>query len=316
MGSTTPGDGIRPHWRVTTEGLRVWTYQVAKDHGVWSRLPCTPPELEEAPGWSRSAVDAWLTSSDALNLVRWSDDGYVHPEPPKPGPSNGNGSERTWARLEEVLARPTRPHGSTWPWPTSGDPRLHEAFHRTLPDRDADVARMLEATPRVLEVGAGDGAWVCTVAEEVPAARITAHEHQEPVLRSLGDRLQTEGIDDEVTLRSTRAESMSYSGGFDLAHLGQVLPQVPSIVTVLGRANHALERGGVLVVSGFLRDDAAGEDDPGNRSVRASRFLRYSRGEASLSKQRLWRLLVEAGFQRIRFHPAGVPGAWFGIAIA
>lgn len=284
--------------------------------GLWRELPGTVHDVAQARGWHRDAVDAWLDSAQALGLVE-----ARGPQPTYHGlPQDDVGdppTEPSLAAPEMVEAGLTRrgpPHDPTWPWEPRGNPQLQEGFTQELGARDEAVGDVLQGAPRILEVGGGTGAWVHEVVQAVPRARFTIHEPRAVVRSHLRELREREGWGDRVNVEEVRAESLTYQGGFDLVHLGQVLPQVPSVVTVLGRAHHALDRGGVLAVSEFLLDDAADPASPGNRTVRARRFLRHVRGETTLSKQHLWRLMVEAGFQRIRFHPLGDTGAWFGVA--
>lgn len=183
------------------------------------------------------------------------------------------------------------------------DPARRSPSHPAGPAPPAAVRRALRTPPdRALVLPARTGrlagdlrAW--------GAGEVRAHE-PDPHLR---DRLEARaGADRGLVAEATPATELAYARDVDAAVAGRPLQATRSLVGLLGRLHHALDDGGTLVLVDVLRDEAQDPATPRNRRARALRVHLRARGRDLVARQDLWRLLVETGFQEVRFQP--LPG--------
>ncbi len=112
-----------------------------------------------------------------------------------------------------------------------------------------DIARRrasgdLPASPRVLEVGAGDGAFVRTIAPSpVAAGQITCTEYS-----AYGrERLAAEGV--RVLADDVRVLGPEHDGAYDVIALFQVFEHMADLDALVGAFDRLLRPGGIVYVS-------------------------------------------------------------------
>lgn len=139
------------------------------------------------------------------------------------------------------------------------------------------------------------------LAREIAAGdvgRVVAHEPDRELREALSAR--SPGLE----VRAAPATEFDHVRSFDRAVADRPLQDTRSLVGLLGRLHHALREGGVLALHDVLLDEARDRRTRGNRLARALRVHLRARGRDLVSRQDLWRLLVETGFQEVRFQAA------------
>lgn len=181
------------------------------------------------------------------------------------------------------------------------DPRSRPTPPPVGPAPPAAVREALEGVPdRVLSFPARAGrlaghlvAW--------GADEVRAHEPDPRLRRRLEAR--ADGTPSMVPAEAPATE-LGYHREVEAAVADRPLGATRSPVGLLGRLHHALEDGGRLVLVVPLLDEAEEPSTPRNRWARALRVHVRARGRDLGTRQDLWRLLVETGFQDVRFQPS------------
>lgn len=249
--------------------------------------------LPDAPGGAEApggpGARAWVDAAEAVGIVETRGDGRVvrGPRPFSPDPPAGAGKALDPA-FRDPLPPPTpgrRRAGG--PHPVGGVP-------------PAVVASASGGVPDRVLVWPGRSGRLAGDLVRMGAGSVLAHE-PDPALR---ENLAA-CASDRVDAGASPATELGYHRRVDAAVADRALQSTRSLVGLLGRLHHALDEGGVLVLHDVLLDESQPADVRRNREARALRVHLRARGRDLVSRQDLWRLLVETGFQGIRFGSLG-----------
>lgn len=229
---------------------------------------------------------------------------------------DGPGAE-AWRDAVEALGSEAVPAASGTPPRGSpkGDAALEQAFRDPLPPPDpthrpgphpvgppspALVQDTLDGVPqRVLVFPARTGRLGSHLLQG-GVGEVRAHEPDPRLHGRLRGRAP--GIPGLVP-RKTPATELSCHREVDAVVADRPLQATRSLVGLLGRLHHALEDDGELVLVDVLRDEAEDPATTRNRWARAFRVHLRARGRDLVSRQDLWRVLIETGFRGVRFRP-------------
>ena len=163
-----------------------------------------------------------------------------------------------------------------------------------------------------MDLGAGTGDWSIRLAREFPLSSFDGIDPDSTAIAKGTMQIEELGLSN-VKMRVQDAESMEYSGDFDIAHLGEVLYLIRPRDEVLRACYRALREGGLLVICEGL---ASGKKDMRrieNQLVHAMQLDFALQGGRFYTKSELARLLSKTGFGSVHFHDVG-GGLWFVIA--
>lgn len=290
-------------------------------HGMFAALATrarTPDDLADEKGLDAPVVAKWCRAAHAVGLLERTTRGaYKVPRVlvPKLARDDDPASlgrhfqylaakGRTFDRIDGML------HGE-WDAPDLADVYAlatgwdHVAFFDLVLPRERALQALLRRGARVLDLGAGDGAWAKSAASRFPASAFVAAEVPDalPALRK--------------SVKGTRVEAVAVGdipdGGFDIAYLGEVLSAATTPLDPLRRAFASLAPGGRLhALEGLLPPTTREPRGWGERLILAmdldfgldgSRFLRRDEATAAMRG---------AGFVRARVRDVG--GSLFHLA--
>lgn len=274
--SPTPMPAPRPHLRVPAWSLRRSLAAAGRGQGL--------PSVEAARASEDAGVRAWADAAEAAGL-EGTDGRFEAKDPPASG-----GLE---AAFRDPLPGPDPAGRLTAAGPHPVGPLTVNQLREAVPAGSSKALVLPARRGRIVETLRSFGV------EEV-----LAHE-PDPRWR---DHWQAKAVEG-VVLRSEPATEIPYDRRVEAVVADRPLYGTRSLVGLLGRLHHALEDGGVLVLHDVLMDEAEADDVGGNRVSRSLRVHLRARGRDLVSRQDLWRLLIETGFQGVRFE-AAAPGRY------
>jgi cyclopropane fatty-acyl-phospholipid synthase-like methyltransferase len=165
----------------------------------------------------------------------------------------------------------------------------------------AEMVRHLDLTGRrrLLDVGAGSGAYSMLLAERYPALEAVCFDLP-GVVPIAAELISARGLQDRVTTRSGSYLTDDFGSGFDVVLLSNMLHQEDAQVvkSILRKAAAALVDGGQLVIqAAFLGGRQAAQTWAALQSLQLSLFYE---GGRNYSQEEMLRLVRETGFSDAR----------------
>jgi ubiquinone/menaquinone biosynthesis C-methylase UbiE len=188
----------------------------------------------------------------------------------------------------------------------------HTSFLRVVLPRVPEVKSAFHRKTKILDVGSGTGDWVFHMCASFPLPDYTGIESDPVAMKKALERAKESGPA-SIRFRLGTAEEMPFSNEYDLVHLGEVLCVMNQRTQALKKCWEALKPGGVLVIGEGLLDGKKGWRGATNGLMRGMQLDYALLGASFLSRSELTSLLLEAGFNRLRFLTAG-GGFWFAVA--
>ncbi len=310
-------------WDSATGFYRVWLIHLGRRYGMLQAMngssPTSAAALADRLSLSSDAVGLWLDAAYSLGMVDKSSRGYSLPRGraslladedavsflggmPSYLALRSLDFERFDGFFRDGRAPREQPHsGEAFKAGTVWD---HTAFLKLVLPNEEALQGLLAGGARVLDVGAGAGGWSVKLAERFTASTFVGID---PDSRSISEgtrRAQRLGLRN-VILVVGDAESMRFSGEFDVVYLGEVLSLVSSRESVLGACSRALKRGGSLVVCEGVVAQGRRSRMKENQLASAMQLDIALQGGRFLSKAELVGLLKRSGFGGVRFYDVG-----------
>jgi SAM-dependent methyltransferase len=262
---------------------RVWHAALGARHGLFEALlarPRSAGRLARDLGLARAPVARWCEGAESLGLLERRDGG-AFAVPARHAAALARPDDAAYMGHHfDYLARKSLTFGALDALLRDGEaeaPSLDETyavatawdhvayFERVLPRERALVRRLREGA-RVLDLGAGRGAWTRAAAARFPASRFDAADPHAASLKAA--RIALRGVPNArvLDLRRRAPDAAAY----DLVFLGEVLAAAPHVREPLGAAFLALRPGGVLhALEGLAPEPGAPARSWGERLVRA-----------------------------------------------
>ncbi len=281
----------------------------------------TAQKIAAAAGTAEDATRRLLDALVALGYLKKSNQSYrltsgaaeylVRGKPLYMGDNAQLGKMLTaaWSTLPDVV-RSGRPF-------TSGvsEQQRQEFFARLVPalfanNFNAAGAAVARLTPkekagikRVLDIGAGSGAWSIPFARELRKARVTVVDYA-AVAKVAREYAERWGVGDKYEYVEGDLNQVEFGSGFDLAILGHILHGgAPEWARgLLRRCCAALNPGGMLLIAEFVpNDERTGPDTA--LLFGLNMLISTEAGDVyTMREYRQW--LKEAGFRKVTTIPA------------
>jgi SAM-dependent methyltransferase len=188
----------------------------------------------------------------------------------------------------------------------------HTSFLRVVLPKVHQVKSVFDRKTKILDVGSGTGDWVFRMCTAFPLPAYTGIE-SDPVAAAEAAGRVNDSRPASVRFIPGAAEDMSFSNEFDLVYLGEVLCVMKKRRQALEKCWEALRPGGTLVVAEGLLGGKKGWKGATSGLMRGMQLDFALLGAGFLSRSELTGLLRGAGFNLLRFLPAG-GGFWFAVS--
>lgn len=188
----------------------------------------------------------------------------------------------------------------------------HTAFIRLILEKETVLSEHLDRGARVLDVGSGAGGWTVKLAEKYPSSTFIGIDPDPDAIAKATFCARERGLKN-VEFRNGAAETMEFTGEFDVAYLGEVLNLTNSKVDALRACHKALRKGGILTICEGLASDLGEARKAENQLVHCMQLDFALQGSRFFTKSELIDLIGLAGFHGARFHDMG-GGLWFILA--
>lgn len=281
----------------------------------------TAQKIAAAAGTAEGATRRLLDALVALGYLKKSNQSYrlmpgtaeylVRGKPLYMGDNAliGKMTTAAWSMLPEVVrsGRPINPGAS--------EEQRQEFFAKLVPalfanNFNAAGAAVARLTPkekagikRILDIGAGSGAWSIPFARALRKARVTVVDYP-AVTKVTREYAERWGVGDKYDYIEGDFNQVEFGSGFDLAILGHILhgggPE--SARGLLRRCCAALNPGGMLLVAEFVpNDDRTGPDTA--LLFGLNMLINTPDGDVyTMREYREW--LKDAGFRKVTTIPA------------
>jgi hypothetical protein len=159
------------------------------------------------------------------------------------------------------------------------------------------------APRRILDVGAGPGAYTQALLHALPSATAVLLD-LEGTLQVARDVLRDAPCADRLEFRAANYLTDEFGEGFDLVLMSHIThdESPASNAALFEKAHRALAPGGCVAVHDFLVDDESG-CTPGFSALFAVHMLAYTRGGATYSAREYGQWLTAAGFSGLTVTP-------------
>lgn len=168
------------------------------------------------------------------------------------------------------------------------------------------LAERVGPSPRVLDVGCGNGIYSQTIAARLPSSRIVAIDRVENT-NAAAARAQAAGVDARIEYRVGELDQIDWAGPYDAVLMSHVLHGYgeDAARAFLTQARRALRPGGLLLINEFVPDLSEPARTPMQALFGLQMLLTSSGAAYGAAEYRQW--LEAAGFEHIEesASPAG-----------
>jgi len=189
----------------------------------------------------------------------------------------------------------------------------HTMFQKVILPLFPGLHRMMKAGGRILDLGCGSGEWDLRMAPVFSKCVFLGVDPNKRAISLARQKARHAGLDNRVSFLGGAAESIDFSGSFDIVYLGEVLYAIGAKADVLRKCFRALKQSGFLIIAEGLSERGDRPHSLTNQLIHGMELDFALQGTRFLSESELRVLLRNSGFAKPRFvHANG--GLWFIVA--
>lgn len=185
----------------------------------------------------------------------------------------------------------------------------HYAFLNAIETRNKKLHGLLLRGCKVLDVGCGAGGFMQRMNAVYPRSEFTGIDPYADKIKEAKRKI--DGIESdkkkEIAILSGSGETMNFREQFDLVYLGESLYLMDNKRQAIRNCYNALRKGGtVAILEGLLPDDIGCRTSNESEMITTMQLDFVLQGHEFMSKKQIIKLLMQAGFKKIKLDHLGV----------